>query len=92
MTDCYAKWNGFMSPLLLRCDLFLTISCPEGDKRTPADKLIEKLLTHPAGESYFNAWKLMFRPANTHHPLQPAMEMLKSIVIKLFPPNDNKVD
>ena len=92
MTDAYSKWNGFMSPLLLRIDLFMEITCPEGDKRTPADKLIEKLLSHPAGESYFRAWKLMFKPANLHHPLLPAMEMLRSLVTKLFPPNDNKVE
>lgn len=92
MTDAYRKWNGFMSPKVIRIDLFLTISAPEGDKRTAADKLIEKLLSHDAGEKYFSAWRLMFKPANLHHPIQPAFLMLEAIVEKLFPPQTNKVD
>lgn len=92
MTDAYQKWNGFMSPKLLRVDLFLTITAPQGDRRTPSDHMIEKLLTHPAGQKYFDAWRLMFKPANLHHPIAPAVAMLEALVNKLFPPQTNKVD
>lgn len=92
LTDCYKKWNGFMSPRLVRCDLFATITCPEGDKRSAADKLIEKIQSHSAGASYILGWKIAFRPANPSHPLAPALRALQNIHEKLFPPQDNKVD
>ncbi len=88
----YKKWNGFMSPKLLRIDLYRTISAPEGDKRSPADKLIELISAHPAGEGYLRAWRLMFKPANLHFPIAPAFDTLQAIHGKLFPPADNKVD
>jgi hypothetical protein len=92
MTDCYKKWTGFMGPKLIRCDLFATISCPEGDKRTAWDKLIEKIESHPSGKQYLLAWQLAFRPANRSHPLLPAQRALRNIYDKLFPTQDNKVD
>lgn len=92
LTDAYRRWNGFMSPKLERIDLFVTISAPEGDKRTPADILLEKLLTHPMGEAYIRVWRGMYKPVNLHHPIQPAFLMLQALVEKLFPPQDNKVD
>lgn len=92
MTDAYQKWNGFMSPKLLRVDLFLTITAPEGDKRSHADHLIERISEHPQGEAYLRAWKLMFKPSNLSHPIAPAEAMLEALVTKLFPPSTNKVD
>lgn len=92
LSDAYQKWNGFMSPKLLRIDLFLTISAPEGDHRTPADHHLEKIATHPMGAQYISAWKMMFKPANIHHPIAPAFTMLQALVERLFPPSDNKVD
>lgn len=87
LTECYLKWNGFMAPKLERCDLFATITCPEGDKRTAADKLIEKILTHPIGQQYIEGWRTYFRPANIHHPLAPAFKALQKVLLTLFPPD-----
>ena len=92
LTDCYAKWTGFMGPKLLRCDLFATITAPPGDKRTPADKMIEAITNHPSGGQYILAWTIAFRPANRSHPTEPAMRALQNAYLKLFPPQDNKVD
>jgi hypothetical protein len=92
LSEAYQKWNGFMSPKLLRIDLFLTISAPLGDTRTPSDHLLEKIASHPLGDQYIAAWKAMFKPSNVHHPISPAFDMLQALVERLFPPSTNKVD
>lgn len=92
LTDCYQRWNGFMAPKLLRCDLMLTITAPSISIPTYADALIDKLLTHPNGEVVFDAWRKMYKPANIHHLIRPAELMLEALVDKLFPPSTNKVD
>lgn len=84
--DGYLRWNGFMTPKLTRVDLLLTLSAPDGDKRTLADKLLEEISTHDAGEQWINAWKLMFKPANIHYPIAPAIDTLREIHRRLFPP------
>lgn len=86
LTDGYRIWNGFMSRKLLHVDLFATITQPLGDTRSNADRLIEKLLTHPSGQLYLTAWKAVFKPANLSHPIAPAFQTLETIVHKLFPP------
>lgn len=91
-TDCYTRWNGFMCPKLVRCDLAFTITAPEGDKLTAADRIIDKLLSHPKGELAFNLWKEWYKPANIHHPIQPAMLMLIALRDKFFPPETPKAE
>ena len=75
-----------------KCDLFISISAPPGSSKTHADKLIDRILSHPSGEAWIKAWRVMFKPANIHHPIAPAETMLKAIMARLFPPQTNKVD
>lgn len=86
LADGYLRWNGFMCPKLVRIDLFMTISAPVGDERTAADKLLEEIASHDAGPQWIAAWRIMFKPANIHHPIAPALATLQEIHRRLFPP------
>jgi len=78
-----------MCPKLLRCDLAFTITAVEGDRTTPAERLIAKIRTHALGEKWVAVWREHYKPANLAHPIEPALLMLRAIHDKLFPPQED---